>query len=153
MARIPFTFAEPGTDPTRQPNPIRHKRGLNDMVPYGLAIAAFILAGWWFFIRDAADESPTAQVQPPAAPTIAAATAAPTIALPTATGVPSPTPTITPIPPPPTPAPTPAPPNVLTYAVYQDGETVNCWCNTETLFWGDNIICQAYLPSDCGGAP
>ena len=26
MPRIPFTMAEPGTDPTRQPNPIRHKR-------------------------------------------------------------------------------------------------------------------------------
>jgi len=148
MPRIPFTMAEPGTDPTRQPNPIRHKRGLNDMVPYGIAIVAFILAGWWFFIRPG-DGAKTAQAQPTAAPR-ATLTAAPTIALPTSTIPPSPTPTPTHTP---TPAPTPIPPNILTYAVYQNGEAIYCWCNTETLFWGDNVICQAYLPSDCGGAP
>lgn len=149
MARIPFTMAEPGTDPTRQPNPIRHKRGMSDMVPYGIAIAAFVLAGWWFFVRDDSTGQ-SAQVQPTTAPTTAAATAAPTIALPTPTLPPSPTPT-----PPhtPTPSPTPLPPNVLTYAVYQGEEAVYCWCNTETLFWGDAIICQAYLPIRCGGTP
>jgi hypothetical protein len=157
--RIPFELAEPGADPTRQPNP-HPRKDFRDVLPWvfvGIALLAF---GYLKFIRKPPPAT-EAKVQ-------ATATATPG-ATPNGTpgffavaGTPSgffstPQPSATPLVPTATPTPTAVVPTVTwtptprpgwEYGVFVDGEQIVCWC-TATGDVGPVDVCREHVPTRC----
>lgn len=149
--RIPFEMADPGTDPTRRPNP-HPKRSVWSNWPWFLAGAVFLVFGYAKFIKP--DEPKTARAIAPTATSTPVIT--PTFTsglfdqnndsvtgfLPTQQPIQTPTLFPSPIPPP--------TPEGFTYGVFLDGEQIICMCTLSGEIVGDDI-CNAYIPSMCEG--
>lgn len=140
MGRIPFTLAEPGTDPTRQPNPmVSRGGGLKDALPWIGALALFLVGGYLLFIKPNMEEpQETAKATATAAPTEAEGGMLSSMDI--ASDEESPAATVT-----------PTPTSRITYGVFQDGEQISCWCDLETgeIGGGDPSLCGQYPPTEC----
>jgi len=161
--RIEFELAEPGTDPTRRPNP--HPRPgffarFSGNLGLVLAVLSFAALGYIKFVKPKQEpQREQAQALPTAAPTVA----------PTVTSTPSegsffansnggsgflpteePTPTLTPSP---VITATAPPREEITYQVFTASGPVNCWCKPATgeigAFDGPADPCLDNMPSEC----
>lgn len=162
MGDIPFEFAEPGTDPTKQRNRMIGRSGragnLKDVVPWVLLLAVFLAGGYWLFLKPenkgkASQSAPTATSAPTEA--ISAGNSenseqsVASVAQETPTAPPE---TLTPSPVPPTPTPLYS---LVRYKIEVGGDVVECWCNPSDGRTGDAIECLATSafppPTECRG--
>jgi hypothetical protein len=155
--RIPFELAEPGADPTRQPNP-HPRKDFKDVLPWVFAGIALLAFGYLKFIH----KSPTTEAKVQATATVAPAATPNTPGLFGISGTPSgffstPQPSVTPIVPTITPTLTVAVPTVAwtptprpgwEYGVFVDGEQIVCWC-TDAGDVGPVDVCREHVPTRC----
>ena len=137
--RLKFELAEPGTDPTKQPNPLP-KRSRAEALPWIFLLIAFILGGYLLFGRHGGSGGTGAvrHVTTPHPLPRPAATATP---VPTS----SPTPTTIVAISPTTPVSTP----MLFYGVFEGKAQTVCWCDPATGEAGDAPLCLQYRPEMC----
>jgi len=160
IKRIPFAWAEPGVDPTKQHHPLpRSKGSLKDALPWIAGLILFAAFGYNQFISPKIQNQVAQKAAMPVATATVAAqpgllSAENTAPPPTATATPTMTP---PIPPTATatatPAPTLPPANLVTFGVFDDGQQLACWCDVNTGEVGGEDIekCSPHKPSLCKG--
>jgi hypothetical protein len=161
MSDIPFEFAEPGTDPTKERNRMisRNDSNLKDVIPWVLLLAAFIAGGYFLFLKPENSKGKASRPVPTATSVPTEAISAgnsenseqsvASVAQETPTEAPE---TLTPSPVPPTATPLYS---LIRYKIEVGGETIECWCNPSDGRTGDAVECLAKSafppPVECRG--